>query len=185
MMRHMDCQTAQRMYDDLVDGRLAEPLAAQLRRHLEECSDCRVQRQRAMRLQQLLAIKRYEQPPPGYFEQFVAEFHRRLDAEMMRPRWWQRLAESIRVEVQPVWRYGLAGACGAALALGLLWQVYHPAPAMSRAAPARPMVSAPVSAMPPAAIPPMAWHPDASRPQYVLDRINITPASYETARVRF
>src|SRR6266508_199280 len=40
----------------------------------------------------LLRLKRYEQPPPGYFENFLHEFHRRQRDELLR---------------QPVWRIAL------------------------------------------------------------------------------
>jgi len=47
----------------------------------------------------LLRLKRYEQPPPGYFENFVHEFHRRQRDELLRqPIWsvmWQRLSDSL------------------------------------------------------------------------------------------
>ncbi len=46
----------------------------------------------------LLRLKKYEQPPPGYFEDFLHEFHRRQRDELLRePLWsviWQRLSES-------------------------------------------------------------------------------------------
>lgn len=32
----------------------------------------------------LLRLKRYEQPPPGYFDDFLHEFHRRQRAELLR-----------------------------------------------------------------------------------------------------
>ena len=182
----MDCKKAQRMYDDLAEGRVAEPLAAELHRHLDECTDCRVLRQRAMRLQQLLSLKRHEQPAPAYFNNFVAEFHRRLDAEAMRPTWSQRFLEAFRVETAPVWRYGLAGACGAMLAFGLVWKAYQTNPPSSPATTVASVTpSAPASTAPAMTITPVAWHPEASRPQYVLERIAVTPASYETASVRF
>jgi len=40
----------------------------------------------------LLRLKRYEQPPPGYFENFLHEFHRRQRDELLR---------------QPLWRIGV------------------------------------------------------------------------------
>jgi len=47
----------------------------------------------------LLRLKRYEQPPPGYFENFLHEFHRRQRDEFLRqPVWsviWQRLSDSL------------------------------------------------------------------------------------------
>jgi len=47
----------------------------------------------------LLRLKKYEQPPPGYFENFLHEFHRRQRDELLRqPVWsvlWQRLSESL------------------------------------------------------------------------------------------
>lgn len=47
-------------------------------------------------LTKLLRLKRYEQPPPEYFDNFLREFQQRQRAEMLRrPAWrvaWERLA---------------------------------------------------------------------------------------------
>ena len=47
-------------------------------------------------LSKLLRLKRYEQPPPGYFDDFLREFQRRQRAEVLRrPAWavfWDRIA---------------------------------------------------------------------------------------------
>lgn len=37
----------------------------------------------------LLRLKRYEQPPPGYFDTFLHEFHRRQRAELLRQPLWR------------------------------------------------------------------------------------------------
>jgi hypothetical protein len=37
----------------------------------------------------LLRLKRYEQPPPGYFDNFLHEFHRRQRAELLREPLWR------------------------------------------------------------------------------------------------
>ena len=77
----MKCEQVQRLFDDLASGRLPEPLAQDARRHLADCTDCRVQQQRLAKLQRLLTLKRYEQPAPAYFDNFTAEFHARLEAD--------------------------------------------------------------------------------------------------------
>jgi hypothetical protein len=46
------------------------------------------------RLQKLLRIKRFEQPPPGYFDRALIEFHQRQREELLRRSaaliWWER-----------------------------------------------------------------------------------------------
>ena len=128
----MNCRKTQRLFDEFAEGHLAAPLAGQLQRHLTDCTDCRVAQQRAARLRRLLALKRYEQPAPAYFQGFLDEFHRRLEAETASPAsLWARLKaqwEGFRTTTMPVWtlRYGLTGAAGVLLVAGMAaWMVVH------------------------------------------------------------
>src|SRR4030095_975815 len=43
----------------------------------------------------LLRLKRYEQPPPGYFENFLYEFRRRRDKSLPEP-FWRSCVERVR-----------------------------------------------------------------------------------------
>src|ERR1700758_2597339 len=60
----------------------------------------------------LLRLKRYEQPPPGYFENFLHEFHRRQRDELLR---------------QPLWRICLERAHTFMLGLDVRWVASYPA----------------------------------------------------------
>jgi len=205
------------LFDDLGESRLQEPVAREVHRHLDECTDCRVAHQRAARLQRLLALKRHEQPGPAYFDSFLDEFHRRLDAETApRASWWDRVRDSLTLEPTHLWRYALAGATAVVLVAGS-FMVHRLAPAIAPvaavapppvlvASESRPVLhstprlvnasysgagrgidaeSAALVAPGGVVIMPAAAHRDQSPPRYVLDRITVTPASYETASIHF
>jgi len=53
-------------------------------------------------LQKLLRLKRHEQPPPGYFDDFLLEFQRRQRDEMLRHSAWQVALERFRAFVGQV-----------------------------------------------------------------------------------
>ena len=211
----MDCEKAQRLFDDLSQERLAPELAAEMRRHLTDCTDCRVLQQRDARLQRLLALKRYERPAPEYFDYFLTNFHKRLLAETQpRTGWRPRVSELWSAGQVLVWRYGFASAMGVALATGVMWMGLREMGdlgggdqmvAVSSPLALRPVAeSSPVNASLPlpdlshlatagydtpteenVVVPTAATRPEPSTPQYVLDRISVAPASYEVARVYF
>ena len=62
----------------------------------------------------LLRLKRHEQPPPGYFDNFLHEFHRRQRAELLR---------------QPLWRIALQRAQDFMLQLNVPALTSYPAAA--------------------------------------------------------
>jgi len=156
----------------------------------------------------LLRLKRHEQPPPGYFDDFLHEFHRRQRAELLRqPVWriaWERVHEFVfQLNVPTLASYPAAAAAVVILATVLSLKMSQtPAPlnvAKSSPQPAAELVaateadpawslSAPVAArdlgatrlrMPPGTV---RTHGSAATPRYVLDT---TPVSYEAAALRF
>lgn len=68
-------------------------------------------------LQKLLRLKRYEAPPPEYFENFLQDFHARQRQEIVKlPLWrivWDRLSASLAPVEAP--QLGYAAACAVAL----------------------------------------------------------------------
>ena len=77
------------------------------------------------RLARLLRLKRYERPPPGYFENFLHEFRRRRQRdELLRRPLWRMCFESardfaLRLDVRP-WVFASAAAvfaCAAVISL--------------------------------------------------------------------
>jgi hypothetical protein len=78
----------------------------------------------------LLRLKRFEQPPPGYFENFLHEFHRRQRDELLRqPIWsvlWQRLSDSLfRLNIPSLTSYPVAVAAALVCAAVLSLKVYQ------------------------------------------------------------
>lgn len=75
------------------------------------------------KLQRLLRLKRHEKPAEDYFEDFVAEFHRRQRAggssAVSRPGLWERIKNGVAAVLENVSRpavgWGAVAACGVVL----------------------------------------------------------------------
>ena len=73
-------------------------------------------------LQRLLRLKRYEVPPPDYFEDFLIDFHRRQRAELLKRPLWRLVMDRIEGAL-PTFspsRYAYAGACATVVAATVL-----------------------------------------------------------------
>jgi len=71
------------------------------------------------KLQKLLALKRHEQPPPGFFARFPSQVRARIEGPHREQptSWWHRLAESLDARPMLAGAYGLA--VGGILLLGV------------------------------------------------------------------
>ncbi len=78
------------------------------------------------KLRKLLALKRHEEPPPGYFDRLPGEIRARIaHAEAHPEPWWRRWLESWNLS--PALATGYA-AVAAALVLGGVWFANQPGP---------------------------------------------------------
>ena len=74
-------------------------------------------------LRRLLALKRYEAPPPGYFHSFSGKVMARIEAAEMAitPAWWQKLG--LDFNLKPAMVCGLAVVVCGLLSAGVLTSV--------------------------------------------------------------
>ena len=149
----------------------------------------------------LLRLKKYEQAPPGYFDNFLHEFHRRQRDELLREPLWkiflQRAQDFMfRLNVPALTSYPVAVTAVLACAAIISLKIYQgPETTANVATQNRPVFTAPasvegewtlaspvatrVTAQPIRKSNDSAYtHRAAAPPRYVLDSV---PVSYETA----
>ena len=149
-------------------------------------------------LQRLLRMKRHEVPPPAYFEDFMAKFHRRQREELLRRPLW-RLAldrfEAALPNFSPT-RYAYAGATAMAVVAASLVStriLTAPTAELGRVAAARPVADLSpkiniYSPRPSTRLAPdlnfdephrVVAAPAKNRTRYVLDAPSVQPVVYE------
>src|SRR5881409_4519647 len=146
----------------------------------------------------LLRLKRYEQPPPGYFENFLHEFHRRQRDELLRQPLWRICLDRaqdlmLRLNVRSLASYPAAAAAVLVCAAVISLKIYQQPETTQVALQSPPALSVPASAegewnlASPVATqilrtqPVRSFHESAQThraapPRYVLDSV---PVSYE------
>ncbi|MEO6034615.1 MAG: hypothetical protein ABIQ35_05125 [Verrucomicrobiota bacterium] len=72
-------------------------------------------------LRQLLALKKYEQPPPRYFSELSGRIWLRIEREPARLSFWQRIFPNVGVSPTFAYSFGLL-ACGS-LFLGIAYSL--------------------------------------------------------------
>src|SRR6266705_2048638 len=146
----------------------------------------------------LLRLKRYEQPPPGYFENFLHEFHRRQRDELLRQPLWRICLERahalmLRLEPRSLASYPAAVTAVLVCAAIVSLKIYQQPETARVALQSPPAISTPVNAegewnlASPVSMQILRTQPGrsfresaqthrAAPPRYVLDSV---PVSYE------
>jgi len=142
----------------------------------------------------LLRLKRFEQPPPGYFESFLHEFHRRQRDELLRQPLWKIAMDRaqdfmLRLNVARLASYPVAAAAVLICAAVLSLKIYQTpqAPSVAQIQSTVPVqsdwnlasqVSGVMVAQPrPVFNANLSTHRKTAPPRYVLDSM---PVSYES-----
>jgi len=145
----------------------------------------------------LLRLKKYEQPPPGYFEDFLHEFHRRQRDELLKQPLWRICLERahdfmFKLNVPSLTSYPAAATAVLIFAAVISFKIYQ-TPTADTFAKNPPAVSVPAQtdsewtlASPVSASRVFSTKPlrnsmlpthRATQPRYVLDSV---PVSYDT-----
>ena len=145
----------------------------------------------------LLRLKRYEQPPPQYFEKLLQDVHRRQRCELLRRPLWRIMVERVQIffSEHSMGNVSYAGAMTAALVGGLaVIGAILPggsgsdrealvAASSEQNAPARRLISLEAASTPPEALEAQPFQratglASTQQPRYVIDA---RPVSYEAS----
>src|SRR5207244_151502 len=101
----------------------------------------------------LLRLKKYEQPPPGYFENFLHEFHRRQRDELLRQPLWRICVDRARefvfsFNLSTLTPYPSAVTAVLVCTTAISLKIYHTPQPATVAATDRPVLVVPASAEP-------------------------------------
>ncbi len=126
----------------------------------------------------LLRLKRYEQPPPGYFEDFLHEFHRRQRDELLRQPLWRICLERahdvmFRLDVRSLASYPAAVTAVLVCAAVISLKIYQAPEALASPVATRIFRTQPLRSFDESA----QTHRATVPPRYVLDSV---PVSYES-----
>ncbi len=149
-------------------------------------------------LQALLRLKRYEQPPPGYFDDLLSNIQKRQRAEMLRRPAWRLALERVTTFAQSLrvdWQYtaSMAGILLTGVAIIQMAMPKHKVAPVAVAAPHTDAQHTTVAYQPASTLNPQAQKPLQRRavpsrpgsqpaPQFVGGGL---PASYEATQIRF
>jgi hypothetical protein len=114
----MNCEDAP-LFIGLPDD---DPRAVKMRAHIRACAYCRALVDHQNNVRSTLALKRYEQPPPGFSERCAADIRRQLEQQVDEPTlWWQAWGDYLGSAFQP-----LRLAAAAVLLLGIGFYFLRP-----------------------------------------------------------
>ena len=139
-------------------------------------------------LQALLRLKRYEQPPPGYFDDLLSNIQKRQREEMLRRPAWRLALERVKTCFQSLrvdWRYAgtMAGVLLTGIGLIQLAMPRHQTVPVVAVTPTAAVKTMPVQLTPPLQRVVVPARPGSQPPpQFVGGAL---PASYEPTQIRF
>jgi hypothetical protein len=137
-------------------------------------------------LRKLLALKRYEQPPPGYFNNFSSKVIARIEAAGAAAEltWWQRLA--LQFDFKPALMCGLGVVVCGLLSAGVISSAFENADQPPVGLVMGPSINSP-AAVSPFNVMAVDNLPDSTQPVFSASRfdqfgIRATPASFQPGR---